>query len=101
MIRSFKHRGLKRLYERDDGSGIRPDLLDTVERILTVLDTAVTVQALNIPRYHLHPLKGDLKGLWSVTVRANWRIVFRFEGTDAFDIELIDYHWKKEKPPCP
>ena len=92
MIGSFKHRGLKRFYERGDRSGIRPDLLETVERILTVLDNATTPQALNIPRYRLHQLKGDLKGLWSVTVRANWRIVFRFEGTDAFDVELIDYH---------
>jgi len=92
VIRSFKHRGLKRLYEQDDGSGIRPDLLETVERILTILDNASTPQALGVPRYHLHPLKGDLKGLWSVTVRANWRIVFRFEGADAFDVELIDYH---------
>jgi proteic killer suppression protein len=66
--------------------------LETVERILTVLDTATTPQALDIPRYRLHPLKGDLTGLWSATVRANWRIVFRFEGTDAFDVELIDYH---------
>jgi toxin HigB-1 len=92
MIRSFKHRGLKRLYERDDRSGIRPDLVDVVERILTVLDTASTPQALDLPRYRPHQLKGDLKGIWSVTVRANWRIVFRFEGTDAFDVELIDYH---------
>jgi proteic killer suppression protein len=92
MIRSFKHRGLKRLYERGDRSGIRPDLLETVERILTVLDNAATPQALNIPRYRLHQLKGELEGLWSVTVRANWRIVFRFEGTDAFHVELIDYH---------
>jgi proteic killer suppression protein len=92
MIKSFKHRGLKRLYERDDRSGIRPDLLDTVERILTALDSATAPQDLDIPRYRLHPLKGDLKGLWAVTVRANWRIVFRFEGTDAFDVELIDYH---------
>jgi len=66
MIRSFKHRGLKRLYERGDRGGIRPDLLETVERILTVLDSASTLQALDIPRYRLHPLKGDLKGLWSV-----------------------------------
>jgi proteic killer suppression protein len=80
MIRSFKHRGLKRLYDRGDRSGIRPDLVDTVERILTVLDKAAEPQALDVPRYHLHPLKGDLKGFWSVTVRANWRIIFRFEG---------------------
>jgi len=53
------------------------------------------------PVYRLHPLKGDLKGFWSVTVRANWRIIFRFEGTDAFDVELIDYHQEKEKTPCP
>ena len=92
MIRSFQHRGLKRLYERGDRSGIRPDLVDTVERILTVLNTATTPQALDVPRYRLHPLKGDLKGSWSVTVRANWRIIFRFEGTDALDVELIDYH---------
>jgi len=92
LIRSFKRRGLKRLYERDDRSGIRPDLLETVDRILTVLDSAVAAQALDVPRYRLHPLKGDMKGFWSVTVRANWRIVFRFEGNDAFDVELIDYH---------
>ena len=91
MIRSFKHRGLKRLYQRGDRSGIRPDLVDTAERILTLLDNASTPQALNVPRYRLHRLKGDLKGLWAVTVRANWRIVFRFEGTDAFDVELTDY----------
>ena len=92
MIRSFQHRGLKRLYERGDRSGIRPDLLDTVEQILSVLDAATTPKALELPRYRLHALKGDMKGLWSVTVRANWRIIFRFEGTDAFDVELIDYH---------
>jgi len=92
MIRSFKHRGLKRLYERDDRGGIRPDLRDTVQEILTLLDDAMTVQELNLPGYRLHPLKGGLKDFWSVTVRANWRIVFRFEGADAFDVELIDYH---------
>jgi proteic killer suppression protein len=92
VIRSFKHRGLKRLYERGDRSGIRADLVETVERILVVLDAATAPQGMDIPRYRLHALKGDLKGLWSVTVRANWRIVFRFEGTDAFDVVLIDYH---------
>jgi proteic killer suppression protein len=92
MIGSFKHRGLKRLYERDDRSGIRPDLVNTVQEILTVLDDAATPQDLNLPGYRLHPLKGELKGFWSVTVRANWRIIFRFQGADAFDVELIDYH---------
>ena len=62
MIWSFKHRGLKRLFERGDRRGIRPDLLDTVENMLTVLDTAATPLALDIPRYRLHQLKGDRKG---------------------------------------
>jgi len=92
MIRSFKHRGLKRLYERGDRTGIRPDLVDTVQEILTVLDRAAAPRALNLPGYRLHPLKGDLKEFWSVTVRANWRIVFRFEEAAAFDVELVDYH---------
>ena len=92
MVRSFKHRGLKRLYERGDRSGIRPDLLETVEDFLARLDEAATPQVLNLPGYRLHPLKGDLQGFWSVTVRANWRIIFRFQGADAFDVELIDYH---------
>jgi proteic killer suppression protein len=92
MVRSFKHRGLKRFFERGDSSGIRPDLLDTVERILTVLDSANSPQALDLPGYRLHPLKGDRKGFWAVTVRANWRIVFRFQGEDACDVALTDYH---------
>ena len=49
-------------------------------------------QALNLPGYRLHMLKGDLRGFWSVTVRANWRIVFRFQDVDVFDVELTDYH---------
>jgi toxin HigB-1 len=73
-------------------AGYVPTCWRRLNGIITVLDTATTPQALKIPRYHLHPLKGDLKALWSVTVRANWRIIFRFEGTDAFDVELIDYH---------
>jgi proteic killer suppression protein len=92
MIRSFKHRGLKRLYERGDRSGIRPDLLDTIEDILARLDEAEAPQAMNLPGYRLHPLKGDMQGFWSLTVRANWRIIFRFEASNVFDVALIDYH---------
>ena len=92
MIRNFKHRGLKRLHERGDRSGIRPDLADAVQEILTVLNVAISPAALDLPGYRLRRLKGDLKGFWSVTVRANWRIMFRFDGQDACDVELIDYH---------
>jgi len=92
MIRNFKHRGLKRLYERGDHSGIRTDLLTLVEEILARLDKAAVPQAMSLPGYRLHPLKGELKGFWSVTVKANWRIMFRFQTADLFDVELIDYH---------
>lgn len=92
MIRSFKHRGLKRLYETGDRSGIRPDLIHSIEDILARLDVSDRPQDMNLPGYRLHPLKGGLKGMWTVTVRANWRIVFRFIGNDVFDVELIDYH---------
>jgi proteic killer suppression protein len=63
-----------------------------VDVILVRLDEAAVPQALNLPGYRLHPLKGDMKGLWSVVVRANWRIIFWFQDSDAFDVELIDYH---------
>jgi proteic killer suppression protein len=66
--------------------------VDPVQEILSVLDAATTPQELDLPGYRLHPLKGDLRGFWSVSVRANWRIIFRFQGADAHDVELIDYH---------
>jgi proteic killer suppression protein len=92
VIASFKHKGLKRLAEQGDRSKIRPDLADKIERILSVLDAAAMPQALDLPGYRLHALKGDRKGYWSVTVRANWRIIFRFENGDAYDVDLTDYH---------
>jgi proteic killer suppression protein len=63
-----------------------------VQEILTVLDAAATPHDLDFPGYRLHPLKDDLRGFWSVTVRANWRVIFHFVGVDAFDVEWIDYH---------
>ena len=92
MIRSFRHRGLKRFFERGDRSVIRPDLQDRVEAMLAQLDVASSPEAMRIPNYRLHALKGDRKGYWSVTMKTNWRIVFRFEGEDVYDVELIDYH---------
>ena len=92
MIRSFRHRGLKRLFVRADRSGIRPDLVERVEVVLALLDVARSPQAMRLPGYRLHALKGDLQGYWSVSVTRNWRIVFRFEGEDVYDVELIDYH---------
>jgi toxin HigB-1 len=91
LIVGFQHKGLKRLFERGDASGIRPDLLDKVRTILIQLDEAATIEDMRLTSFHLHALKGDRKGVWSVTVRANWRIIFRFNDGEADDVELIDY----------
>ena len=92
MIGSFKDRRLKRLYETGDRSKLTPEHVERIENILARLDVATSAEDMNLPGFRLHPLKGDLKGFWSVTVRANWRIVFRFENGAAFDVELTDYH---------
>ena len=92
MIRSFRHRGLKRLFERADKSQISADMLDKIENILAALDRAEGPDGMDLPGFRLHPLKGQLKGRWAVTVRANWRIVWRFDGADAVDVDLTDYH---------
>ena len=92
MIRSFRHKGLKRLYENEDRSRLRPDLVGRIVDILSALDRARAIEAMGHPSLRLHPQKGDLKGFWAVTVRANLRIIFRFENGNAFDIDLVDYH---------
>lgn len=92
MIRTFKHRGLKRLYERGDRSQVGGDHFDRIEDILARLDVAAVPSDLDLPGYGLHPLKGKLKRFWALKVSGNWRIVFRFKDGDAFDVNLIDYH---------
>lgn len=92
MIARFRHKGLRRLYERDDRRGLPADHADKIARILARLDAATAPGQMDLPGLRLHPLKGDLAGYWSVSVSGNWRIVFRFEGADACDVDLIDYH---------
>jgi toxin HigB-1 len=92
MIRSIRPRGLKRLFEHDDRSRLRPDLVDRIARILTRLNAAGSIDDMNVPGFGLHRLSGDRRGFWSVTVSRNWRIIFRFEESDAFDVDFIDYH---------
>jgi toxin HigB-1 len=92
MIKSFRHRGLQRLYERGDRSRINPTLVDKVETALGLLDVAETPEAVNLPGYRLHPLRGDLREFWSIRVSGNWRIIFRFDDRDVCDVDLVDYH---------
>lgn len=92
-IRSFRHRGLRRLYERDDPKGLAQDQVRKLANILTLLDSAERPEDMAVyPGWRLHPLKGDMKGYWSLTVTGNWRLVFRMAGGDAYDLDLIDYH---------
>ena len=92
LIQSFKHRGLKRLYEEDDHGGVLSVHVDKIKRILARLDEAVDVRNMALPGFGLHRLQGRLKGLWAVSVSGNWRIVFRFEKGHAYDVDLVDYH---------
>jgi len=69
-----------------------PDMVARIRLILSALHAAQEIEGMDIPTFHLHPLKGELKGFFSVTVRANWRIIFRFEGGEAFDLDFVDYH---------
>lgn len=92
MIVNFQHRALKRLFEKGDESGFNPDHLDKINNILTLLNTAGDAKALNLPGLRLHKLTGNLKGFWSVTVRTNWRIIFRFEAGNVHDVDFVDYH---------
>jgi toxin HigB-1 len=91
-IRSFRHRGLKRLFELGDRSRIRADHVSKIRRILSRLDAAPTVADVDAPGFRLHPLKGELKGFCAVEVSGNWRIISRFEAGDALDVDLVDYH---------
>lgn len=92
MVGSFKHKGLKRLYEFGDASKVNPNLLDRVELILADLDAAVSVEHMRQPGYRLHELRGSLRGFHAVDVSGNWRIIFRFVADTAFEIDLVDYH---------
>jgi toxin HigB-1 len=93
MIKSFKHKGLTRLYERGETQGVPAGQAPKILDVFAALDTAEKPNDVGLfPGWRLHPLKGDLKGFWSVTITGNWRIVFRFEKGDAFDVDLIDYH---------
>ena len=92
MIRSFRHKGLERFFRTGTTSGIQAKHAKRLRLILAQLDRASLIDDMDFPGSRLHPLKGDLKGIWSVTVQANWRITFRFEKGDAEVVNYEDYH---------
>ncbi len=92
MIGTIKHKGLRRLHEKNDRSGIRPDLVDKAQKILSSLEAADGPEDMALPMFHFHPLTGGRRGTYSVTVKANWRVTFRFRDGAAYDVDLEDYH---------
>ena len=92
MIYSFRSRALKRFFERGDESRIRAEHRTTVRDILARLNASAAPEDMALPGVRLHRLKGGYAGFWAVTVRSNWRIVFRFEDGHAIDVDYLDYH---------
>jgi toxin HigB-1 len=92
MIQSFKHKGLEIFFTTGSKKGIKPEHAQKIERILDRLDASISPNDMNLPGYRLHELKGQDSGIWSVTVSANWRITFEFDGQNAILVDYRDYH---------
>jgi len=92
MIARFRHRGLERLFTSGDTSGINAQHVRKLRQILVALNNAANPAAMNLPGFRLHPLRGDRRGQWAVSVSGNWRVVFEFDGPDATNVDLVDYH---------
>jgi toxin HigB-1 len=92
MIKSFKHKGLKKLYNTGSKQGILPEHASRLRIILARLDASSFPEDMDLPGLALHQLKGTQKDFWSVSVSGNWRAIFRFENGNALDINYIDYH---------
>jgi proteic killer suppression protein len=92
MIKSFKHKGLKLFYETGSVKGIQAKHASRLKIILQFLDSAVRPEDLNFPGMRWHPLKGELQNFYSVTVSANWRIIYKFEGQHVILVDYLDYH---------
>jgi proteic killer suppression protein len=92
MIKTFRHKGLKQLFETGKARSVAPDLTRRLVRLLDFLNRATGPADMNLPGNRHHELKGERKGTWSVTISGNWRLTFTFQGEDASDVDLEDYH---------
>jgi len=92
MIKTFKHAGLEKFYRKDSRAGINPAHAKKLRDQLTALDAAERATDMAVPGWGLHPLKGDLAGHWSISVNGNWRVTFKFAGSDAELVDYRDYH---------
>jgi proteic killer suppression protein len=92
MIKSFKHKGLRKFYETGITKGIQAEHSKKLRMQLSALDTAQTIEDLDIPGYRLHELKGDRRGIWTISVSGNWRITFEFQDSNVYVLNYEDYH---------
>jgi len=92
MIKSFRHKGLRRFFETGSTSGIQVKHARRLRMQLAALDTARIIEDMDIPGFRLHPLKGELQGRWSITVNGNWRMTFEFKDANAYVLDYEDYH---------
>lgn len=92
LIKTFKHKGLKKLFEDDDRSGVQPKHAEKLLDILDRLDAAIEVEDMRYPGSKLHQLKGNRQSEWSIAVSGNWRVTFEFENGDAYVVNYEDYH---------
>jgi proteic killer suppression protein len=92
VIKSFRHKGLERFFAKSERKGIDAKQADRIRRILDRLEAAVRPEDMNLPGYGFHHLKGNRRGSFAVSVSGNWRITFRFDGGDAIEVNLEDYH---------
>ena len=92
MIRKFKHKDLKELFETGKTKGVNPQHITRLRQIIALLETAETLEDMDLPGLKLHELKGQRKGTWAVSVSGNWRVTFKIQGTDTYDVNYQDYH---------
>ena len=92
MIKSFKHKGLEKFYGSGSTKGIQANHAKKLRMQLTALDTAKSIDDMDIPGYRLHQLTGDRRGIWTITVNANWRLTFEFEEGNVYILNYEDYH---------
>jgi proteic killer suppression protein len=92
VIKGFRHKGLQKFFLDGTKKGIQPSHAEKLADILDLLDAASEIRDMRFPSSDLHPLKGDLRGFWSVRISGNWRVIFQFEKGNAFEVDYIDYH---------
>ena len=92
MIVSFKHKGLEKFYKTGSKAGINPNHVSKISAILARLDVAAISEDMDLPGLFLHKLSGNLEGFYSVTVSGNWRVIFKFENTNVYVVDYLDYH---------